>query len=140
MAIGMLVLGLGFVVLYIGQKTGESAGVKISAAWLIAVYIIHTVGELCLSPVGLSMVTKLAPARVASLAMGAWLGSSAVANYLAGVLESKLESTHIPIFAFLIGSSCIPAVLLLLLTPWLKSWMGESESSASLAPAAETTA
>jgi proton-dependent oligopeptide transporter, POT family len=129
MAIGMLVLGLGFVVLYIGQKSGEASGVKISAAWLISVYVIHTLGELCLSPIGLSMVTKLAPIRVASLAMGAWLGSSAVANYLAGVLESKLESTHIPIFAFLIGSSCIPAVLLLILTPWLKSWMGESEAA-----------
>jgi proton-dependent oligopeptide transporter, POT family len=129
MAIGMLVLGAGFVVLYIGQKSGEASGVKISAAWLISVYVIHTIGELCLSPIGLSMVTKLAPARVASLAMGAWLGSSAVANYLAGVLESKLESTHIPIFAFLIGSSCIPAVLLLILTPWLKSWMGESEAA-----------
>lgn len=126
MAVGMIVLGLGFIVLFAGQKVGQASGTKISIAWLGAVYFIHTLGELCLSPVGLSMVNKLAPARVSSLAMGAWLGSSAVANYLAGTLESRLEHWHVPIFGFLIFSSVGPALLLLLLTPWwLKPWMGE---------------
>ncbi len=124
MAVGMVVLGLGFVVLFAGQKVGEMSGAKISMAWLVAVYVIHTLGELCLSPVGLSMVTKLAPARVASLAMGMWLGSSAVANYLAGTLEHSLEGKNIPIYAFLIASSIVPALLLMTLNPILKKWMG----------------
>ncbi|MDF2693706.1 MAG: Di-/tripeptide transporter [Labilithrix sp.] len=123
MAIGMVILGLGFMVLFAGQKFATASGTKASAAWLVAVYTIHTIGELCLSPIGLSMVTKLAPPRVSSLAMGLWLFSSAVANYLAGILESLLSSVHVPIYAFLAGSSIGPALLLLALTPLLKKWM-----------------
>jgi POT family proton-dependent oligopeptide transporter len=123
MAIGMIILGLGFLVLYTGQKIATATGGKASSAWLVAVYTIHTVGELCLSPIGLSMVTKLAPPRVSSLAMGFWLWSSAVANYLAGTLESILEKSHMPIYAFLTASSIGPALLLLALTPLLKKMM-----------------
>lgn len=123
MAIGMIILGLGFLVLFAGQKVALATGGKASAAWLAAVYGIHTVGELCLSPIGLSMVTKLAPPKVSSLAMGLWLFSSAVANYLAGTLESMLEKVHVPIYGFLVVSSIGPALLLLALTPLLKKWM-----------------
>ncbi len=123
MAIGMVLLGVGFVVLYAGQQMALAAGGKASSAWLGAVYAIHTVGELCLSPIGLSMVTKLAPPRVSSLAMGLWLGSSAVANYLAGTLESMLSSVHVPIYGFLVVSSIGPAILLVACTPLLKKWM-----------------
>jgi POT family proton-dependent oligopeptide transporter len=123
MAIGMVLLGVGFMVLYVGQKLALSSGTQASAAWLAGVYFIHTLGELCLSPIGLSMVTKLAPPRVTSLAMGLWLFSSAVANYLAGILESLLTKVHVPIYGFLIVSSIGPAVLLLALTPLLKKWM-----------------
>jgi POT family proton-dependent oligopeptide transporter len=122
MALGMIILGLGFVVMYAGQQ-GAVDGAKVSPAWLVAVYAIHTVGELCLSPIGLSMVTKLAPARVVSLAMGLWFTSSAVANYLAGVLEGILEHQKIPIYGFLVVSSIGPALVLLALTPLLKRWM-----------------
>ncbi len=122
MAIGMVILGLGFGVLFVGQKIAIATG-SASAAWLGAVYTIHTIGELCLSPIGLSMVTKLAPPRVSSLAMGLWLGSSAVANYLAAILEAKLEAVHVPLYGFLIVSSIGPALLLLALTPLLKKWM-----------------
>jgi proton-dependent oligopeptide transporter, POT family len=125
MAVGMIVLGLGFGVLYVGQKIGITSGNKISPMWLVVVYIIHTLGELCLSPVGLSMVNKLAPARVSSLAMGAWLGSSAVANYLAATLEGSIEKYHIPLYGVLVGTSIVPAILLLLLTPGLKKWMAD---------------
>ncbi len=131
MAIGMILLGVGFGVLYVGQKlaiasavaSGTFPKVSASASWLVAVYFIHTLGELCLSPIGLSMVTKLAPPRVTSLAMGLWLFSSAVANYLAGILESLLTKVNVPIYGFLIVSSVGPAVLLLALTPLLKKWM-----------------
>ncbi|HXI56496.1 MAG TPA: peptide MFS transporter [Polyangia bacterium] len=122
MAIGLIVLGLGFVVMFFGQKLAEAQG-KVGMGWLAAVYAIHTVGELCLSPIGLSMVTKLAPARVVSLAMGLWFFSSFVANYLAGTLESRLEPYHLPIYGVLIVSSIGPALVLLALTPLLKRWM-----------------
>lgn len=122
MAIGMIVLGLGFVVMFLGQKLAGDHG-KVSPMWLVAVYAIHTVGELCLSPIGLSMVTRLAPARVVSLAMGLWFTSSAVANYLAGRLEELLAESHTPIYGFLVVSSIGPALLLLALTPILKKWM-----------------
>ena len=123
MAIGMVILGLGFMVLFAGQSIATASGAKAGAAWLVAVYTIHTIGELCLSPIGLSMVTKLAPPRVSSLAMGLWLFSSAVANYLAGILESLLVKVHVPIYGFLAASSIGPALLLLALTPLLKKWM-----------------
>jgi POT family proton-dependent oligopeptide transporter len=123
MAIGMILLGIGFMVLYVGQKLAIASGTKASAGWLAAVYFVHTIGELCLSPIGLSMVTKLAPPRVMSLAMGLWLFSSAVANYLAGILESLLTKVHVPIYGFLIVSSIGPAIVLLALTPLLKKWM-----------------
>ncbi len=123
MASGMILLGVGFMVLYVAQKLAISSGGRVSVAWLGGVYFIHTIGELCLSPIGLSMVTKLAPPGVRSLAMGLWLFSSAVANYLGGILESLLTKVNVPIFGFLIVSSIGPALLLLALTPLLKKWM-----------------
>lgn len=121
MAIGMVILGLGFVVMFAGQKLAATGNV--SPLWLFSVYAIHTVGELCLSPIGLSMVTKLAPSRVVSLAMGLWFMSSFVANLCAGLLEGWLEQYHVPIYGFLIFSSIGPALLLLAITPKLKVWM-----------------
>jgi POT family proton-dependent oligopeptide transporter len=121
MAIGMVVLGLGFVVMFVGQKLAANG--PVSPLWLFAVYAIHTVGELCLSPIGLSMVTKLAPTRVVSLAMGLWFVSSFVANLCAGLLEGWLEQWHVPIYGFLVASSIAPALLLLALTPLLEKWM-----------------
>ncbi|HVR63467.1 MAG TPA: peptide MFS transporter [Polyangia bacterium] len=122
MAIGLIILGLGFVVMFVGQRLAEANG-TVSMGWLAAVYALQTMGELCLSPIGLSMVTKLAPTRVVSLAMGMWFVSIAVANYLAGRLESLLEPYHLPIYGVLIVSSIGPALLLLALTPLLKRWM-----------------
>ncbi len=122
MAIGMIILGLGFVVMFMGSKLAGTDG-KVSPNWLVAVYAIHTVGELCLSPIGLSMVTRLAPTRVVSLAMGLWFLSSAIANYAAGVLEHVLEARRIPIYGFLVVSSIGPAIVLLAMTPLLKKWM-----------------
>ena len=89
-ALGLFLLGSGFVVLVIGARLSDS-GVRVSPLWLIATYVLHTCGELCLSPVGLSMVTKLAPARFASLAMGAWFFSMFISDLLAGLLAGTVE-------------------------------------------------
>ncbi len=67
---------------------------KVGPHWLAVVYLLNTLGELCLSPIGLSLVNKLAPARVASLMMAVWFLSTAIANYLAGKLEELLEALH----------------------------------------------
>ena len=58
--------------------------------WLVGAFFFHTLGELCLSPIGLSLVTKLAPLRLASLMMGAWFGFNAIANYVAGLVGSHV--------------------------------------------------
>jgi POT family proton-dependent oligopeptide transporter len=122
MGLGMIILGAGFVVLAIAQDRADSLG-KVGPQWLLLVYLLHTVGELCLSPIGLSMVTKLAPARLAAVMMGIWFTASAIANYLAGILESLLAGSGIPLYWFLVGSSAGAGVLLLLITPLLERLM-----------------
>lgn len=86
-AFGLLFLALGYVFIAIGVD-GVEPGVKVSIIWLTGLYFIHTIGELFLSPIGLSMVNKLAPVRFASLLMGVWFLSTAAANNFAGFLSS----------------------------------------------------
>jgi POT family proton-dependent oligopeptide transporter len=86
-ALGLMFLSQGY--LLIGFVVKDMApGIKVSMFWLIALYFLHTVGELCLSPIGLSLVNKLAPVRFASLLMGAWFLANATANKFAGTLSS----------------------------------------------------
>lgn len=115
---GMVVLGLGFVVMVMAQQRAEVQG-TVGPQWLAAVYLLHTIGELMLSPVGLSLVSAAAPARLAGLLMGLWMAAIGVANYLAGALEGLLAGSGIPLFAFLLGSSLGAGALLLLASPWL---------------------
>jgi POT family proton-dependent oligopeptide transporter len=122
MALGLLLLGGGFVVMAFAQTHAEAIG-KVGPEWLFFVYLLHTMGELCLSPVGLSMVTKLAPARVAALMMGIWYLANAAANYLAGILEELLKGSSMPLYWFLVASSVGAGVVLLALTPGIKYLM-----------------
>jgi POT family proton-dependent oligopeptide transporter len=87
MAFGLLFLSLGYVVIALGVKD-VAPGVRVSMFWLTTLYMLHTVGELCLSPIGLSMVSKLAPLRFSSLLMGTWFLANATANKFAGTLSS----------------------------------------------------
>lgn len=87
MAFGLLFLCLGYVVIAVGVN-GVAPGVRVSLFWLTTLYMLHTVGELCLSPIGLSMVSKLAPLRFASLLMGTWFLANATANKFAGTLSA----------------------------------------------------
>jgi POT family proton-dependent oligopeptide transporter len=89
MAWGLILLCLGYIVIAIGVK-GVDSTVKISMWWLMALYLLHTMGELCLSPIGLSMVSKLAPLRFSSLLMGTWFLANAAANKLAGTLSALI--------------------------------------------------
>ena len=85
-SIGLLLLSLGYLYIAFGVKDIEP-GVKVSMAWLTGLYLIHTMGELCLAPIGLSLVYKLSPARFSSLLMGVWYLSTSTANKFAGFLS-----------------------------------------------------
>lgn len=122
MAVGMIILGLGFALLALAQEHSEAIG-RVSPLWLVGVYWLHTIGELFLSPIGLSMVTRLAPVQLASFMMGLWFTAVAVANYLAGTLEAMLQHSGIPLYWFLVSSSIGAGLLLLSITPILKRLM-----------------
>jgi len=98
----------------------------VSGIWLFLSYLFATLGELCLSPVGLSMVTKLAPLRFASLFMGVWFLAPSVALYAGGSIgEMWGEIAPVPYFWIFVWSSVVGAVLLLILVPALKRLMHE---------------
>lgn len=87
MALGLFLLALGYLWIAFGVKDVQP-GVKVSMMWLTGMYFMHTSGELCLSPIGLSLVNKLAPLKFASLLMAVWFTANAFANKLAGVLSA----------------------------------------------------
>ena len=128
MALGMVVLGLGFLVMAQAQTLADLNG-KVGAQWLAIVYVIHTIGELMLSPVGLAMVSRIAPTRLAALLMGVWFLSSAAANYLAGTLEHMLEGSGLPLYPFLAGVAIGAGLVLLVITPLLSRLMGLAKTA-----------
>jgi POT family proton-dependent oligopeptide transporter len=92
---GLLLLGLGFLVLAWGS-TFTTDGALVSPMWLVVTYFFHTVGELCLSPVGLSSITKLAPKRLVGQMMGIWFMATALGSLLAGLVAGLVESLALP--------------------------------------------
>ncbi len=92
---GLLQLGLGFLVLAWGS-TFATDGALVSPMWLIVTYFFHTTGELCLSPVGLSSITKLSPKRLVGQMMGIWFMAAALGNLLAGLVAGLIESLALP--------------------------------------------
>jgi POT family proton-dependent oligopeptide transporter len=105
MAWGLGLVAIGYVIIAIAVK-GLGMGDKVSMWWLVALYVIHTMGELCLSPIGLSMVSKLAPLRLSSLMMGTWFLANAAANKFAGTLSALIppaEPTADTVYPSFIG-------------------------------------
>jgi POT family proton-dependent oligopeptide transporter len=94
-ALGLIGVGLGFLVLIPGAQI-VMGGAKVGISWLFIVYLVHTLGELCLSPVGLSAMTKLAPAKIVSLVMGIWFLGASVGNFLGGQAASFYETLPLP--------------------------------------------
>lgn len=90
-SLGILQVGLGFLLLVMGIKASGDG--MIGLWWIVGLYLLHTSGELCLSPVGLSMITKLSPVRIGSMMMGVWFLASAGANFIAGLI-SRMTSTQ----------------------------------------------
>jgi POT family proton-dependent oligopeptide transporter len=121
---GLLFVGLGFLLLVPGSGLAGS-GIRVSPMWLIGVYFLHVVGELCLSPVGLSVVTKLAPQRVVGLMMGVWFLAIAVGDIIAGFLAGLFKTYPLPQLFTAVGLTAIGgAVVLLTLVPAIKKLMG----------------
>ena len=89
-ALGLIFVGLGFLVLVGGMQS--SPGVQTGVIWIILIYLLHTIGELCLSPVGLSSVTKLSPQRIVGVMMGMWFFASAAGNFVAGLIARATSS------------------------------------------------
>jgi len=121
---GLLQLGLGFLLLWVAEDRAGGAA-KAGLVWLLLAYVFFTTGELCLSPVGLSMVTKLSPARLVGVFMGMWFLCSALANVFTGGYVGPLTEKHgfAPVFLGIAGIIGAAAVLLFLLTPVLKRLM-----------------
>jgi POT family proton-dependent oligopeptide transporter len=114
-SIGLFLVGLGFAVLAMGASLTAGGG-TVSPWWLVVTYFLHTIGELCLSPVGLSAMTKLAPARLAGMMMGLWFVSISIGDYLAGKAASVYESMSLTqlfgtVAAFAIGAALVMALL-----------------------------
>jgi POT family proton-dependent oligopeptide transporter len=106
-ALGLIGVGIGFVVLIPAAQVA-AGNVKVGISWLFLVYLIHTLAELCLSPVGLSAMTKLAPARIMSLVMGVWFLGASVGNFLGGQAASFYES--MPLSTLLGAVAVLPIV------------------------------
>jgi POT family proton-dependent oligopeptide transporter len=103
--LGLVGVALGFLVLIPGANLAAD-GAKVGLIWLFLVYLIHTIAELCLSPVGLSSMTKLAPARIVSLMMGVWFLGASVGNFLGGQAASFYGS--MPMSTLLAAVAVLP--------------------------------
>lgn len=135
LAIGLLLLSLGYLVIAQGVD-GVGPGMKVSILWITSLYFIQVLGELSLSPIGLSLVSRLSPRRFASLTMGIWYLSTSASNYLAGKLATLYPEAgqtkhlfNIPItnlhdfFLIFVVMAAVAGILLLALCPVLKKMM-----------------
>jgi POT family proton-dependent oligopeptide transporter len=128
MVLGLVLTGIGFLAM-VAAALESAGGGKAAMSWLVIAYFFHTTGELCISPVGLSMVTKLAPLRLASLMMGVWFLINFVANWLAGIIGSYAETLgELAIFGGLAGTLFAFAVVLWTLSGMLVRWMHGAEA------------
>ncbi|HMM78355.1 MAG TPA: peptide MFS transporter [Gammaproteobacteria bacterium] len=125
--LGLVLVAAGFGVLILAARLAAD-GVKVSPAWLVTTYLLHTLGELCLSPVGLSAMSRLAPARIASLTMGVWFLASAVGNYLGGRVASLYDSFGLAtLFAVVTAAALLAAALLAGTLPWSRRLLGRRQ-------------
>lgn len=136
-AIGVFLAGLGFLALVAGMKGSGSTGLT-AVYFIFLIYWIHTMGELLVSPVGLSAVTKMAPAQVVGMTMGSWFLYSGLSNYLAGVIArttgaetlggqltdvAAAKAGYIDVYTNVAYVAMGIAVVMLLISPIIKKWM-----------------
>jgi POT family proton-dependent oligopeptide transporter len=124
-ALGMLGLSAGFFVIAWGAANASAAN-PISPAWLVVTYFLHTVGELCLSPVGLSSITKLAPRDRLGQMMGVWFIAAALGNLFAGIVAGRLEDLPpASLFSNVAMFVGVSGIIALFLSPGVKRLMGD---------------
>lgn len=140
-SIALLLVGLGFLALVAGIKfSGEASTALVGAYWIVLLYMLHTMGELCLSPVGLSMITKLSPARIVGMMMGVWFLATSFANYIAGLIAGMTGSvngssvfgdltlakaSYVEVYSKVGFLACGIGVFVLLVSPLLRRGMHE---------------
>ena len=126
-ALGLIISGLSALVMYAAVQAGHNGAEKVSAWWLIASYGVVTIGELCLSPMGLSIVSKLSPPRITALMMGGWFLSTSIGNKLSGVLASMWDGYEDKGNFFLVNFSLlvIAFLFMLLILKWLNKIFNE---------------
>lgn len=131
-AAGLLLLGVGFVVMA-GAATVVSTGTKVLPWWLIGTYLLHSLGELCISPVGLSSVTSLAPQRFVGQMMGLWFLATAFGNLIAGLVAGKLTSetaSAMPrLFLYMAAGGMLAGVVVVCLTKPMRSLLRSARSN-----------
>ena len=130
-ALGLLFAGIAFVVItFAARLTGAG---RVSPLWLLVVYFIQTVGEMCLSPVGLSTITRLSPIRMVGLMMGVWFLSISVGSYIAGrttqLFVAGTPEVLTRAFGIFAGITLAAALLLALLTPLINKMTPRPESA-----------
>lgn len=128
--LGLIFVGIGFAGLAFGGRDIAPGALvaQVSMFWLIFAYFFHTIGELCISPVGLSYVSKLAPAKLVGLMFGVWFTCTAIGNFLAGKSGGLIDkiSTEYSISTFFLIFTILPilvGLIAFLLSPLLKKWM-----------------
>jgi POT family proton-dependent oligopeptide transporter len=125
-AAGLILMGCGFLVMYVAAGY-VLAGQKVLMTWLVATYLLHTWGELCLSPVGLSSMTKLVPTRFVGQVLGVWFMATALGTNLAGQLSGNYDANNLEslpaLFLKIFWWGAIGGGVMLLLTPMLKRLM-----------------
>jgi POT family proton-dependent oligopeptide transporter len=121
-AFGLVFVGLGFAILVGPARTAE-AGTQVSPMWLTLTYLLHTIGELALSPVGLSAMTTLSPARIAGMSMGVWFLASSVGNFIGGRVAGFYESMALPtLFATIAAFGIVAGALLFAWVPAMRKF------------------
>ncbi len=123
--LSLLFLAAGFVVMAIAAKLAVGGG-KVAPTWLISTYLLHTIGELCLSPVGLSSITKLSPKRLVGQMMGVWFMATSLGNLLAGVMAGEMSSVAEMSSGFwqIAAGPAVAGIILLFLARTFNRWMG----------------
>jgi len=120
--IGLFFAGIAFVVIAFASTLAANG--RVSPMWLVIVYFLQTIGELCLSPVGLSTVTKLSPARMVGLMLGVWFLSISIGSYIAGLAARLFEGNDTAVltraFGIFAGITLLAAIVLAILTPLIK--------------------
>jgi len=120
--IGLFFAGIAFVVIAFASTLAANG--RVSPMWLVIVYFLQTIGELCLSPVGLSTVTKLSPARMVGLMLGVWFLSISIGSYIAGLAARLFEGNDTAVltraFGIFAGITLLAAIVLAVLTPLIK--------------------